>query len=138
MKVVNAVVPTPEQLQSLLTSDQEGPVCMLNLLKFKEQAEYEDGRDELISGQEAYGRYAAKMRQLVEAAGGRFLFGGEVKALVLGEVEELWDSAGIVEYPSKQEFVAIASSPEVQELSVDRKAGLAGQLLIAISEGTLG
>ncbi len=138
MKVINAVAPTPEQLQSLLTSDQEGPVCMLNLLKFKEQAEYEDGRDEQISGQEAYGRYAAKMRQFVEAAGGRFLFGGEVKALVLGEVDELWDSAGIVEYPSKQEFVAIASSPEVQELSVDRKAGLAGQLLIAISEGTLG
>lgn len=130
MNVENAVVPTAEQFQTLLSSEYEGPVCMLNLLKFKVWAEYDDGRDEVISGREAYGRYAEKMQKLVESKGGRFLFGGEVKGLVLGEVEELWDSVGIVEYPSREEFVAIASSLEVQELGIDRKAGLDGQLLI--------
>lgn len=38
--------------------------------------------------------------------------------------------AAIMEYPSREAFVAIATSPEVLELGKHRKAGLAGQLLI--------
>ena len=54
MNVSNAVTPTQEQLQNLLDSDFEGPVSMLNLLKFKEHAEYADGRTSELSGAEAY------------------------------------------------------------------------------------
>ena len=52
---------------------------------------------------------------------------------MLGEVDELWDMAAIVEYPSKEAFVEIVSSPEVADFGVHRTAGLKGQLLIAIS-----
>ena len=37
------IYPNPDQIQALLKSDLEGPIAMLNLLKFKERAEYEDG-----------------------------------------------------------------------------------------------
>jgi uncharacterized protein (DUF1330 family) len=130
MKVVNSVYPTFEQLMPLAEDPTPGPIAMVNLLKFRDQAQYADGRDENISGREAYMRYVAEMRGIVEGAGGRFLFSGEVKGLVIGEVEELWDAVGIAEYPSRAAFHRIATSPEVQAIGVHREAGLAGQLLI--------
>ena len=107
-----------------------GPISMVNLLEFREKAQYADGRPDDVSGREAYMRYIAEMRPIVEASGGRFLFSGDVEALVIGEVEELWDAVGIAEYPSRTEFHRIATSPEVQAIGVHREAGLAGQLLI--------
>jgi len=132
VKVANAVHPAPEQIKDFLAV--EGPVAMVNLLKFREKAAYEDGRDPDLSGREAYGRYASAMKKLVEASGGRFIFGAEVASLLLGEVEEMWDQVGIVEYPSSKALLAIAGSPEFQAIEVHRVAGLAGQLNITTSE----
>lgn len=133
MNVSNALVPTPEQFQQFLGSDFIGPVCMVNLLKFKEKAGYDDGRETELTGQQAYGLYGADMKDFVLSKGGRFLFSGSAQHMVIGSVEEEWDTVAIVEYPSKEAFVEIATSPEVQEFGVHRKAGLAGQLLIATS-----
>ena len=132
MNVVNKVYPAAEQIMPL-ASDSSGPVVMLNLLKFHERAQYRDGRADAVSGREAYMRYAAAMQPIVEGAGGRFLFSGDVQGLVIGAVEELWDLVGIVEYPSRAEFFRIATSPEVHDIGVHREAGLAGQLLIPLT-----
>ncbi len=130
MKVANQVYPAFEQLTPLAQDPTPGPIAMVNLLKFRDRAPYADGRSGDLSGREAYMRYAAAMRPLVEAAGGRLLFSGDVKGLVIGEVEELWDAVAIVEYPSRAGFYRLATSPEVQAIGVHREAGLAGQLLI--------
>ena len=47
MEVTNAVSPTQAQLEGFLDPAAKGPIYMLNLLNFKEQAEYEDGRTNL-------------------------------------------------------------------------------------------
>ena len=130
MKVVNHVYPRFEQIMPLAQDPTPGPIAMVNLLKFRDKAQYADGRSEDITGREAYMRYIAAMGPIVAAAGGRFLFSGDVKDLVIGEAEELWDAVGIAEYPSRAEFHRIATSPEVQAIGVHREAGLAGQLLI--------
>jgi len=129
MNVVNHVYPSGAQLHALLEDKTPGPIVMVNLLKFRERAEYADGRAG-GSGREAYMRYAAAMRPIVEGAGGRFLFWADVQSVVIGEVGEPWDAVGIVEYPSRAEFHRIATSPEVQAIGVHREAGLAGQLLV--------
>jgi len=130
MNVVNHVYPRFEQLAPLLEAPADGPIAMVNLLKFFEKARYPDGRDAHVSGREAYMRYVTEMRRIIEGAGGRFLFSGDVEALVIGDVDELWDAVGIAEYPSRAEFHRLATSPEVQAIGVHREAGLAGQLLI--------
>ena len=136
MKVENAVEPRPEQIQGFLAS--EGPVCMVNLLKFREKAAYPDGRDPELGGREAYARYASVMRGLVEEAGGRFVFSARVEGLLLGDVEQLWDAVGIVEYPSAAALLKITSSPSFQEIEVHRVAGLEGQLNITTRKSPLG
>ena len=136
MKVENAVHPRPENVRAFMSGRDE-PVVMVNLLKFKEKAEYADGRDTDLTGEQAYALYAAEMRKLVEADGGRFLFAGAVESLLLGEVEELWDVVGLVEYTSPKSLIRIASSPDFAEIEKHREAGLAGQLNLAVRAGGL-
>ena len=102
MSYKNEVTPRPESVQKFLAT--EGPVMMLNLLRFKEKAGYPDGRDPELSGEEAYRRYAVEMRKLVEASGGRFVLTASVQGILLGEVDPLWEMVGIVEYPSARRW----------------------------------
>ena len=138
MQVENALQPSGEQIEAFVSRDGDGPVVMVNLLKFRDKAAYPDGRDAHLSGWEAYQRYASEMRKLVEGSGGKFLFGGSVNGLLLGQVETLWDLVGLVEYPSRATLLQIATSPEYQAIDVHREAGLAGQLNIDATQQPLG
>jgi uncharacterized protein (DUF1330 family) len=134
MRVENAVYPAAEQLNSLTNGQAaDGPIAMVNLLKFRPRAAYLDGRPADISGRQAYMLYASEMRKIIERAGGRFVFSGQIENLVIGDVEELWDLVAIVEYPSRAAFRQLVLSHEVQAIGVHREAGLAGQLLILSS-----
>ena len=131
------IYPRPDQIQNLLGAGLTGPVEMLNLLKFRDRAEYEDGRETNLSGREAYQLYAEKMVPFVTANGGRLRHSAEAKALLIGDGELEWDMVAIVEYPSPEDFAQIVQAPEVAEFAVHRTAGLAHQLLIACTAGDL-
>ena len=130
MKVENKVVPNDEQINGFLENPEIGPISMVNLLKYKEKAIYEDGRDTDLSGEEAYGLYAAEVINLVEKYGGEFLFAGKVNRLMLGEVDEMWDSIAIAKYPNRKAMFEMTMDPEYQKIHVHRDAGLEGQLNI--------
>ena len=130
MKVENRVTPNEEQINGFLENPEIGPISMVNLLKFKDKALYEDGRDTDLTGEEAYRLYAAEVINLVEKYGGEFLFAGKVNRLMLGEVEEMWDSIAIAKYPSRKAMFEMTMYPEYQKIHVHRDAGLKGQLNI--------
>ena len=130
MKVENKVIPSEEQMKGFIEGDIDSPISMVNLLKYKEKAEYEDGRVTELTGKEAYQIYALEVAKLVEKTGGKILFGGEVSRLMLGEVEELWDTIAIAYYPSRKKMLEMMMSPEYAEISIHRTAGLEGQLNI--------
>ena len=123
-----ALYPTPEQIQTLMSGPPDRPVVMVNLLTFKPTA---DAPDEGVSGEEAYRRYAETMRAFVESKGGRFIWIGRVDSQVIGSGGEGFHMIGLVEYPSRQAFLAIATDPHVQEIGIHRAAGLESQWLIA-------
>jgi uncharacterized protein (DUF1330 family) len=130
MKVKNKVTPNEEQINGFLENPEIGPISMVNLLKYKEKAIYDDGRDTNLSGEEAYGLYAVEVINLVEKYGGEFLFAGKVNRLMLGEVEEMWDSIAIAKYPNRKAMFEMTMDPEYQKIHVHRDAGLEGQLNI--------
>ena len=130
MQVHNAVTPTAEQIEGFLAPDAAEPIYMLNLLKFKAHAEYKDGRETSLSGREAYMLYATEVAKVITQVGGKLTFGAEVKRLMLGEVEELWDQVAIAMYPSRAAMFEMIQLPAYAEISVHRTAGLAGQLNI--------
>jgi len=123
-----ALYPTSDQIQALLAGPQDRPVVMLNLLRFKPEA---DGADAGVSGEEAYRRYGDKMVAYVESKGGRVLWTGRIDSQVIGAGADAFHMVALVEYPSRAAFVAIATDPYVQEIGAHRAAGLAGQWLLA-------
>lgn len=131
MQVVNKVSPDPAQVQAFFSAPEDGPFVMVNLLKFKERAEYDDG-DRGLTGAQAYGLYGVGVQQCIADAGATSLVAGQVTGLMLGEIEDAWDMVALVEYPSLAAFRAMIESPAYQDVAVHRTAGLAGQLNIKI------
>jgi uncharacterized protein (DUF1330 family) len=134
MRVENAVFPGKEQITSFFGGPENGPFVMVNLLKFKETAEYADGSDADLSGARAYARYGRGIQACLAAVDGKQIYAGPVTGLMIGEVEELWDMVALVEYPSLAAMQKMMSSPEYRAIEVHRKAGLAGQLNIRTSQ----
>ncbi|MEM9515375.1 MAG: DUF1330 domain-containing protein [Actinomycetota bacterium] len=135
MIVVNQVAPVgEEQIAEIQQPGPDGPIYMVNLLEFKEFAEYEDGRETDLTGREAYALYAEGQRDVLPLFGAEVVFEGDVSFLAIGEVEELWDEVAIVRYPSRATLLEMSASPEFMAVSVHRTAGLAGQLNIETVE----
>ncbi len=131
MEVINEVMPSdPDQITEMLAPGPDGPIFMVNLLSFKDRAEYDDGRATDLTGREAYQIYGRGVTELLAGYGGEVVFVGDVTFLTLGQVEELWDEVAIARYPNRAALVAMTSSDEWRALAVHRTAGLAGQLNI--------
>lgn len=131
MEFTNQVTPDdPEQIKALMEPGPDGPIFMVNLLKFKDKAEYEDGRDTDLSGREAYAIYGQAVSEILKDFGGKVVFMADVTHLSLGKVDELWDEVAIAMYPKRANMVQMSMSPKWQAASVHRTAGLKGQLNI--------
>jgi len=133
----NALRPNPIQLAEFALGDDD-PILMVNLLKFKDKAEYEDGRATNLTGREAYEIYVTETREHLANVGAELILGGEVNGLLLGEVEDLWDAFGVARYPSRKAMITMARNPAYIESEKHRAAGLAGQLNIEVSEQGFG
>ena len=130
MRVENAIFPSMEQITSFFGGPDNGPFVMVNLLKFKDKAEYPDGSNPDMAGRQAYAIYGAAVMKCLEMVGGKGLFSADVTGLILGQVEELWDMVALAYYPSSQAMMAMVALPEYQGIEVHRFAGLKGQLNI--------
>ena len=134
MNVENKLMPNEAQIKGFMEPGPEGPIYMLNLLKFKDKAEYADGRETDLTGEAAYAIYGAEVVAHLSKVGGAPMFSGKVERLMLGEVEDLWDRVAIAMYPSRKAMLEMTSSPEYQASAVHRTAGLEGQLNIELVE----
>ncbi|MFL2726646.1 MAG: DUF1330 domain-containing protein [Gammaproteobacteria bacterium] len=124
-------------MDGFLDGDVDSPITMLNLLKFKEKAEYEDGRETNLTGKEAYSIYGQEVIEHLEKVGAKLIFQGRVNRLMLGEVEELWDSVALAKYPSRKAMLEMMLDSDYQKSEEHRSAGLEGQLNIEIKDGDL-
>ena len=134
MNVENSVIPTQTQMAEFLMPGPDGSIFMVNLLKFKDQASYEDNRETKLTGKEAYAIYSAGVTKTLAQVGGKVVFSGDVSRLMLGEVEELWDCVAIAQYPSRASMLEMMQLKEYQAIAVHRSAGLAGQLNIETTD----
>lgn len=129
MHLNNQVVATSEQIQALVKDyPKDSPIAMVNILKFKETAD--NGKE---SGQAAYQRYFQNMQPLLAKAGARILWSGQVNMTVIGDTKEQPDMVAIVEYPSVQNFIEMATSDDYQKVKGDREIALTYGGLLASS-----
>jgi uncharacterized protein (DUF1330 family) len=126
-----AITPSQAQIEQLVAAaDPDEPVIMLNLLRFKDRA---DGIDDGLSGREAYERYGEATAPFLAQVGGRLLLAADAKQMVIGPEALEWDMALMVEYPSRQKFLEMATDPGYLQVHEHRAAALADSRLIACS-----
>ncbi len=120
--------PDEQAMAAFAARASDGPVYMLNLLEFLPEG-----------GAERYAEYGAAVAPLFERAGGKAIFAGRPAESLIGEGS--WDLLVLVEYPSRQAFLDMVSSPEYQSIEHLRSESLVRSELRAmdsIDTGALG
>lgn len=120
-----------DTFEAFKAMDREGPIHMLNLVKLRERAEYEDGRE--MSGKEAYAAYGRESAPVFQRLGGKIVWRGAQELVVIGPSEENWDLCFIAEYPSPAAFVEMLGDPEYRKAMPHRQAAVADSRLIRMA-----
>ena len=115
-----------------------GPVSMLNLLRFRGQADYSD-HPELapptpISGREAYDRYIEHTLPYLVEAGGSVIYAGSGGHLLIGPEAQRWDMALVVRHASIEAFMAMASNEPYLQGIGHRTAALEDSRLLPLED----
>lgn len=123
--------PTRDQFAALASSGVKGPVQMLNLIRFREQAAYENGpapRD-AMSGADAYKAYGKASAEFFARAGGKIVWSGKPVAGVIGPPSEHWDTGFLAEYPDLSAFLGMVKKDGYQAIVYHRQAAVADSRL---------
>jgi uncharacterized protein (DUF1330 family) len=116
-----------EFLESL---PDDGPVVMVNLVRFRERSLDGEG-----SGWDAYVRYSQADLPLLKRVGGTILWAGHVQGAAVGDLGEgRWDWVVVVSYPSRAAFLSMMTSPEYQLANVDRENGVEDHVILAANQ----
>jgi len=95
--------PSNTQLAAAMAAaaDNDGPVVMVNLLKFAPD------------GVANYQRYSKEVLPLMHAVGATLLYAGHASHVVVGDIDRpWWDAIAIIQYPSRTAFLAMATSDD--------------------------
>ena len=131
-----SIDPTADQIEQIIADvgTKTGLIRMINLLKFREQADYGDvpdpAEDGISTGAEAYARYGEVAMAEVQNVGGSQFYAGIADMTVIGPESESWDLVAIVEYPNRAAFLEMISKPSYQACVFHRTAGLADTRII--------
>ncbi len=133
---MKTIDPTPGKIKELMqTANDNSPIVMVNLLKFRDQAEYPEGSGHSpCSGEQAYQRYSEVAFEKIKQAGGNVSFLAASVGTLIGPEDENWDKVILVKYPSFKAFVAMIMADEYQAASVHRTASMDDARLILTEE----
>lgn len=128
--------PTQDAGRDFLMRGLEGEIVMLNLLRFREVADYSATPDleppEPISGVDAYSRYIEHTRPFLTESGGELVFMGDGGRYLIGPPDEQWDVAMLVRHRSVEAFMSFASNEAYRAGMGHRTAALSDSRLLPL------
>ena len=132
--------PTREAFGAFAGLNHDGPLQMLNLLRFRGHAAYADGQAPRsgMTGAEAYAEYARASGPFFQGVGGRLAWSGVPLAGLIGPPGERWDAGFIAEYPDKDAFVRMVRDQGYQAIVFHRQAAVADSRLYGFGPGEAG
>lgn len=132
---------TQESGRMFFTNSMDGPVVMLNLLRFNEVADFnacpELKTETPISGRECYKTYMKYTAPFLTEAGGELLYFGNTLPYIIGPMDEKWDVMLLVKHASKEEFIKFSSNEQYLKILGYRTAALKDSRLMPIMEGRI-
>lgn len=106
--------------------DDDGPIWMVNLMQYREVADYGEAGGEGVSGREADDRYAPV--DVLRDIGAEVVFVADVDSTLLGDGG--WDRIGVVRYPSRRAFIEMQSRDDFRSKHVHKDAGMARTIVM--------
>lgn len=133
--------PTREQFSQMMKLPTDEPIHMLNLIRFREKAIYEEGHalaDAGLSGAEAYMRYGEESSPIFERVGGKIAHQWTFEHVLIGPTTERWDRAFVAQYPNALAFAEMVKDPAYQIAVKNRQAAVETSRLIRLKPKAAG
>lgn len=134
----NFIDATPEQGKAFYLRENQGELVMLNLLRFRAEADYSALQhlqpNSPISGQEAYEIYMDHTRPFLEEIGSEVLFYGRASHFLIGPADQRWDAVLLVKHPGVKAFLSFAQNKDYLAGAGHRTAALADSRLLPIDQ----
>jgi len=138
------VDPTRELFDAFKALPRDTPIHMLNLLRFREHAQYpadHSHAERSLSGREAYREYGLASAAVFARVGGSIIWRGRMEAMLIGPDDKHWELAFIAAYPDANAFLAMLTDPAYKLAVVHRQAAVLTSRLIrfaplALAEGS--
>ena len=133
--------PSPANFQAFKDLPRDEPIHMLNLLEYREQAEYPEGHEHVgkgWSGRRAYEEYGKTSGPIFRRVGGTMVWRGSFQTMVTGPDAKRWHDGFVAQYPNAGAFFEMIKDPEYQQAVVNRTAALVDSLLMRFEPGEAG
>lgn len=109
---------------------RSGKIHMLNLVRLRETAVYEDGT--MVTGHEAYAAYGRESGPVFQRLGGRIVWSGKFELMLIGPESEYWDICFVAEYPDADTFIAMLRNEEYRKAVKHRQAAVFDSRLVRL------
>jgi uncharacterized protein (DUF1330 family) len=133
--------PSPANFQAFKDLPRDEPIHMLNLLRYREIAEYPPGHEHHgkgWSGRRAYEEYGATSGPVFRRVGGAIVWRGAFQTMVTGPEDREWHDGFVAHYPDAGAFFAMIKDPDYAHAVINRTAALADSRLIRFKPGEAG
>lgn len=128
--------PSREQFGAFMDLPDDGPIWMLNVIRLRKNARYEDKRE--ATGEAAYKAYAHESERFFTGVGGKVVWSGAPQFVLIGPEDERWDLCFVAEYPSARAFGDMVKDPGYQAIVHHRQAAVKDSRLIRLKPGAAG
>jgi uncharacterized protein (DUF1330 family) len=133
--------PSRQNFEAFKALPRDEPIHMLNLLLYREQAEYPAGHPNAgkgWSGRRAYEEYGRTSGPIFRRVGGSIVWRGAFQAMVTGPDDRRWDDGFVAQYPNSAAFFEMIKDPDYQQAVVNRTAALVDSRLVRFKPGAGG
>ena len=125
--------PERDQFDAFKALPRDQPIEMINLIAFREHADYPDNHScaqQGLSGAQAYANYGRDSGPVFERVGGSITWAGKPALVLIGPGDEAWDTAFVARYPSANAFLEMVTDPTYREAVIHRQAAVRTSRLI--------
>ncbi|MEE4153861.1 MAG: DUF1330 domain-containing protein [Erythrobacter sp.] len=133
--------PSPANWEAFKNLPRDTPIHMLNLLLYRDLAEYPEGHEHAHkgwSGRRAYEEYGKTSGPIFRRVGGSIVWRGAFQAMVTGPEVREWHDGFVAQYPNAGAFFEMVKDPDYQKAVVNRTAALVDSRLIRFAPGEAG
>ena len=127
------VDPSRENFDAFKALPRDTPIHMLNLLKFRDKANYPAGHalaNKGLTGRQAYAEYGRTSGPVFTRVGGSIVWRGRMETMVIGPTNRHWDMAFIAYYPNSAAFLEMVTDPDYRIAVINRQAAVMTSRLI--------